>query len=53
MALEIKELIVKVKVSEEERRNQKTDINMEELKDQIIEECLAQIEDKRTWGLER
>lgn len=53
MPLEIKELIVKVKVSEESKKVEQVDIDIEELKNQIIEECMAQLEERKTWNSER
>ena len=53
MALEIKELIVKVRVTEEDSRGSQPDINIEELKNQVIEECLFELEERLTNGPER
>lgn len=53
MALEIKELIVKVRVNEESKKIEQAQIDTEELKNQIIEECMSKLEGRLIWNSER
>lgn len=53
MALEIKELIVKVRVNEETQKVEQSNVNVDELKNQIIDECLFQLEERLTIHSER